>query len=38
MKILANAEVGIILQGINESNQHFVQLKLTKCYVSIMSQ
>lgn len=39
MEVLAKAEVVIILQYINVSNQHIVcHLKLTQYYISIMSQ
>ena len=38
MEVLANTTVVIILQYINISNQLFVHLKLTQCYMSIISQ
>ena len=40
MKVLANAQVVIILQSINTSvsNQHIIQFKFIQCYVSIISQ
>lgn len=37
-EVLAKAMVVIILQYINVPNQQVVSLKLTECYVSIMSQ
>ena len=39
MEELANATVVFILQYRNVSNQHvFVHLKLTQCYMTIISQ
>lgn len=37
MQVLANTMVVIILQCISASNQHFVPLNLTWCYMSIIS-
>ena len=38
IKVLANTTVGVILQHINVSNQHATKLKLTQCYMTIVSQ
>ena len=37
MEVLDNAMVIIILQCISVSNQHIVHIKLTSCYMSIIS-
>lgn len=36
--MLANAAVVIVLQYTNISNQHVVRLKLTQCYMPIVSK
>ena len=38
MEMLANATVEFVLQSINVANEHFIRLKLTQCYMSIISQ
>lgn len=36
--MLANAVVVIILQHISVWNQHLIHLKVTQCYISILSK
>ena len=38
MEVLPNTMLVIILQYMSVSNQHTVHLKLTQCYMSIISQ
>lgn len=38
IEVLTNGTVATISQGINVSKQHFVHLKLTQFYMSIISQ
>ena len=38
IQVLGSTMVVIILQNVNPSNQHIVQLKLMQCYMSIISQ